>query len=91
MSPVSAGDGDGGDKKPPPRDPLIRTGKPFYGLVQDIKIRYSCYLSDLKDGVDGQVLSAAIFIFFAALSASITFGGMYGKITFHSLIFFLFL
>ncbi|XP_071527622.1 band 3 anion transport protein-like isoform X2 [Panulirus ornatus] len=78
MPPVSAGDGDGGDRKPPPRDPLTRTGKPFYGLIQDIKIRYSCYLSDIKDGVDGQVISAAIFIFFAALSASITFGGMYG-------------
>ncbi|MPC25386.1 Anion exchange protein 3 [Portunus trituberculatus] len=49
-----AGAGDGGDKKPPPRDPLIRTGKPFYGLVQDIKIRYALYLSDLKDGLDGQ-------------------------------------
>ncbi|XP_045109014.1 band 3 anion transport protein-like isoform X2 [Portunus trituberculatus] len=76
-----AGAGDGGDKKPPPRDPLIRTGKPFYGLVQDIKIRYALYLSDLKDGLDGQVAAAAIFIFFAALSAAITFGGMYGDQT----------
>lgn len=75
---VAAGDDDGGDKKPPPRDPLIRTGKAFYGLVQDIKIRYPQYLSDLKDGLDGQVAAAAIFIFFAALSAAITFGGMYG-------------
>lgn len=76
-----AGAGDGGDKKPPPRDPLIRTGKPFYGLVQDIKIRYALYLSDLRDGLDGQVAAAAIFIFFAALSAAITFGGMYGDKT----------
>ncbi|KAG0710364.1 Anion exchange protein 2 [Chionoecetes opilio] len=74
-----AGDGDG--DKDPPRDPLVRTGKPFFGLVQDIKIRYSVYLSDLKDGLDGQVAAAAIFIFFAALSAAITFGGMYGDQT----------
>ncbi|XP_069177811.1 LOW QUALITY PROTEIN: band 3 anion transport protein [Procambarus clarkii] len=78
VSAISAGDGDGGDKKPPPRDPLIRTGKPFFGLIQDIKIRYPKYLSDIKDGIDGQVAAAAIFIFFAALSAAITFGGMYG-------------
>ncbi|XP_042242077.1 band 3 anion transport protein-like isoform X2 [Homarus americanus] len=77
VAPVSAGDDDG-DKKPPPRDPLMRTGKPFYGLIQDIKIRYPQYLSDLRDGLDGQVAAAAIFIFFAALSAAITFGGMYG-------------
>lgn len=79
LDPVSAGDGDG-DKTPPPRDPLVRTGKPFFGMIEDIKIRYSVYLSDLKDGIDGQVAAAAIFIFFAALSAAITFGGMYGKI-----------
>lgn len=48
--------------------------------MQDIKIRYALYLSDLRDGLDGQVAAAAIFIFFAALSAAITFGGMYGKI-----------
>lgn len=78
VTPASAGDGDGGKKRPPPRDPLIRTGKPFFGVLQDIKTRYPLYLSDIKDGLSGQVLAAAIFIFFAALSAAITFGGIYG-------------
>ncbi|XP_071552429.1 anion exchange protein 2-like isoform X2 [Panulirus ornatus] len=78
VSPFPGGGADDGDDSPPVRDPLLRTGKPFHGLVQDIKIRYSFYLSDLKDGFDIQVLSAAIFIFFAALSGAITFGGMYG-------------
>ncbi|XP_076031452.1 band 3 anion transport protein-like isoform X2 [Oratosquilla oratoria] len=73
--------GDGGDLRPPPRDPLERMGKPFYGLIQDIKIRYPKYLSDITDGLNGQVAAAAIFIFFAALSAAITFGGMYGDQT----------
>ncbi|KAK4318753.1 hypothetical protein Pmani_010245 [Petrolisthes manimaculis] len=68
---------DGGDRRPPPRDPLQRVGRPFYGLIQDVKIRYPKYLSDLKDGLSGQVAAAAIFIFFTALSAAITFGGMY--------------
>ncbi|XP_068216025.1 anion exchange protein 3 [Palaemon carinicauda] len=80
-APVSAGDGGDGDRKPPPRDPLIRTGKPFYGMIQDIKTRYPLYLSDIKDGLSGQVLATTIFIFFAALSPAITFGGMYGDQT----------
>lgn len=73
--PGVAEDGD----KPPPRDPLIRKGKLFYGLIQDVKIRHSQYLSDFKDGLSPQVLSACIFIFFATLSPAITFGGMYCK------------
>ncbi|XP_066945584.1 anion exchange protein 3-like [Macrobrachium rosenbergii] len=78
VAPVSAGDGDGGDRKPPPRDPLVRHGKLFYGLIQDIKIRYPRYLSDIKDGISSQVLATIFFIFFACLSPAITFGGMYG-------------
>ncbi|KAL7637649.1 UNVERIFIED_CONTAM: hypothetical protein RMT77_012386 [Armadillidium vulgare] len=65
----------------PPRDPLVRKGIPFYGVVQDIKIRYPRYLSDIVDGFSPQVLSASIFIFFAALSPAITFGGLYGEKT----------
>ena len=71
--------GTSGGDRPPPRDPLKRQGKLFYGLFQDLKIRMSAYPSDIKDGFNPQVASASIFIFFAALSASITFGGMYGK------------
>lgn len=67
------------DDTPPPRDPLVRKGKLFYGLIQDAKIRYSQYLSDFRDGLSAQVLSACIFIFFAALSPAVTFGGMYCK------------
>ncbi|KAB7506472.1 Band 3 anion transport protein [Armadillidium nasatum] len=70
-----------GERKPPARNPLERVGKPFYGLIQDIKIRYPQYFSDIRDGLNPQVLSAAIFIFFAALSPAITFGGMYADQT----------
>lgn len=62
------------------RDPLERKGKLFYGLRKDAKIRYSQYMSDIKDGMNTQVLSACIFIFFASLSPSITFGGIYSKL-----------
>ncbi|CAL4118402.1 unnamed protein product [Meganyctiphanes norvegica] len=65
----------------PKRDPLTRQGKLFAGLIDDFKIRLSQYPSDLKDGINGQVAAGAIFIYFASLSASITFGGLYGDAT----------
>ncbi|XP_037085134.1 band 3 anion transport protein-like isoform X2 [Pollicipes pollicipes] len=82
-----AGDGGAaGDGGPPPPgdkeklelvdDPLVRQGRPFAGFIRDIKRRYPFYLSDFKDGLSGAVLSAAFFIFFAALAGAITFGGL---------------
>lgn len=69
-------------EKPPeePReDPLARTGYPFGGMVKDLKRRYRHYVSDYTDGLNIQVLSAVIFIYFAALSPAITFGGLLCK------------
>uniref|UniRef100_A0AAQ4PNF9 Anion exchange protein n=1 Tax=Gasterosteus aculeatus aculeatus TaxID=481459 RepID=A0AAQ4PNF9_GASAC len=65
--------------KPPeePReDPLARTGYPFGGMVKDLKRRYRHYISDYTDALNPQVLAAVIFIYFAALSPAITFGGL---------------
>ncbi|XP_077169778.1 band 3 anion transport protein isoform X2 [Paroedura picta] len=62
-------------------NPLRRTGKPFGGLVKDIKRRYPKYLSDFKDALNGQCLAAVIFIYFAALSPAVTFGGFLGDET----------
>ncbi|XP_043392869.1 band 3 anion transport protein isoform X1 [Chelonia mydas] len=62
-------------------DPLRRTGRPFGGLVRDIKRRYPKYLSDIKDALSAQCLAAVIFIYFAALSPAITFGGLLGEKT----------
>ncbi|XP_075701299.1 band 3 anion transport protein-like [Rhinoderma darwinii] len=67
------------DKKPkaePPEDPLKRTRRPFGGLVCDVKRRYPKYLSDIRDALNPQCLAAVIFIYFAALSPAITFGGL---------------
>nr|AJA37522.1 solute carrier family 4 member a1 anion exchanger [Sciaenops ocellatus] len=66
-------------EKPPeePReDPLARTGYPFGGMVKDLKRRYRHYISDYTDALNLQVLAAVIFIYFAALSPAITFGGL---------------
>ncbi|CAJ1076295.1 solute carrier family 4 member 1a (Diego blood group) [Xyrichtys novacula] len=66
------------DKPPeePREDPLARTGYPFGGMVKDIKRRYRHYISDYTDALNPQVLAAVIFIYFAALSPAITFGGL---------------
>nr|XP_033801804.1 anion exchange protein 3 isoform X2 [Geotrypetes seraphini] len=62
-------------------DPLKRTGLLFGGLLQDIKRRYPKYLSDVTDGLNSQCLAAVLFIYFAALSPAITFGGLLGEKT----------
>ncbi|XP_046996664.1 band 3 anion transport protein [Schistocerca americana] len=67
-------EGDGG--KPPYDDPLQRTRKPFGGMINDCKRRFPHYVSDIIDGLNLTCLAAAIFIYFAALSAAITFGGL---------------
>nr|XP_002719226.1 band 3 anion transport protein [Oryctolagus cuniculus] len=64
-----------------PEDPLQRTGRLFGGLVRDIRRRYPYYLSDITDALSPQVLAAVIFIYFAALSPAITFGGLLGEKT----------
>ncbi|KAM9345706.1 solute carrier family 4 member 1a (Diego blood group) [Symphorus nematophorus] len=66
------------DKPPeePREDPLARTGYPFGGMVKDLKRRYRHYISDFTDAANPQVLAAVIFIYFAALSPAITFGGL---------------
>jgi len=59
-------------------DPLRRTKKPWGGLVNDIKRRLPFYKSDFSQGLNLQCVASAIFIYFAALSAAITFGGLMG-------------
>ncbi|XP_030642976.1 anion exchange protein 3 [Chanos chanos] len=62
-------------------DPLKRSGIPFGGLIHDIRRRYPRYMSDIKDALDTQCIAAVIFIYFAALSPTITFGGLLGEKT----------
>lgn len=62
-------------------DPLKRSGVLFGGLIHDIRRRYPHYMTDLKDAVDMQCVAAVIFIYFAALSPTITFGGLLGEKT----------
>ncbi|KAM6976443.1 anion exchange protein 2-like isoform 1-T1 [Aplochiton taeniatus] len=65
----------------PSDDPLKRTGRPFGGLIRDARRRYPKYVSDFKDALNAQCMAAVIFIYFAALSPAITFGGLLGEKT----------
>uniref|UniRef100_A0A8B9PK54 Anion exchange protein n=1 Tax=Apteryx owenii TaxID=8824 RepID=A0A8B9PK54_APTOW len=73
--------GYGEEGQPSEDDPLKRTGIFFGGLVRDIKRRYPKYLSDIRDALHSQCLAAVLFIYFAALSPAITFGGLLGEKT----------
>lgn len=73
---VAGGDGGGDGKKPPFPNPLERTKKPWGGLINDIRRRYPHFKSDVRDGLNAQCAAAAIFMYFAALSGAITFGGL---------------
>ena len=53
---------------------------PFDGVVQDLKRRLPWYLSDFTDALNGQCAAAMIFIYFAALSGAVAFGGLMGNI-----------
>uniref|UniRef100_A0A3Q1FW28 Solute carrier family 4 member 2a n=1 Tax=Acanthochromis polyacanthus TaxID=80966 RepID=A0A3Q1FW28_9TELE len=60
----------------PADEPLRRSGRLFGGLIRDVMRRYPQYLSDIRDALNPQCMAAIIFIYFAALSPAITFGGL---------------
>ena len=62
-------------------DPMERTPNFFGGLIHDLKRRFPHYLSDFQDGLNLQVFGATLFIYFAALSGSLAFGGLLSERT----------
>ena len=66
-----------GEEEKKSYDPFTITRSPylFGGVINEWKKRVPLYVSDFKDGFDGQVISTALFIFFACLSGAIAFGG----------------
>ncbi|KAL3284873.1 hypothetical protein HHI36_019010 [Cryptolaemus montrouzieri] len=76
--------GDGEDKKPP-YNPLERTRRPWGGLINDLKRRYPYYKSDIADGLNAQCAAASIFMYFAALSGAVAFGGLLSNKTDNSI------
>jgi anion exchange protein len=62
-------------------DPLNKTGIPWGGMINDIKRRFPMYSSDITDGLNSETLAATLFLYFAGLATSITFGGLIGEKT----------
>lgn len=77
---LPGGDGDD-EKKPPFVNPLERTKRPWGGLINDVRRRYPFYKSDILDALNAQCLAAAIFMYFAAVSGAVAFGGLIGDKT----------
>ena len=53
--------------------------------------RYPKYLSDITDALNTQCLAVIIFLYFAAFSSAITFGGLLSKNEFIGLYFLIYL
>ncbi|XP_067908878.1 sodium bicarbonate cotransporter 3-like [Heterodontus francisci] len=60
---------------------LERTGRPFGGLIRDIKRKSPVYLSDFRDAFSLQCLASILFLYCACMSPVITFGGLLGEAT----------
>ncbi|XP_059143264.1 sodium bicarbonate cotransporter 3-like isoform X2 [Physella acuta] len=60
---------------------LVRTGRLFGGLINDVKRKLPWYLSDFKDALHVQCVASFVFLYFACLTPIITFGGLLGDAT----------
>uniref|UniRef100_A0A1B0GP10 Uncharacterized protein n=1 Tax=Phlebotomus papatasi TaxID=29031 RepID=A0A1B0GP10_PHLPP len=80
---LAAAEGDPGGRKP--TGPLEKTGRWWGGVINDMKRRLPMYKSDITDGLNTETLAASLFMYFAALSTAITFGGLASDKT-HNLI-----
>ncbi|XP_063698255.1 electroneutral sodium bicarbonate exchanger 1-like [Culicoides brevitarsis] len=58
---------------------LVRTGECFGGLIRDVKRKLPFYKSDFSGLCSTQVISSTLFMYFACLTALITFGGLLAK------------
>lgn len=60
-------------------DPFKKTGRLWGGMLNDIKRRFPMYASDILDGFNSETVAATLFLYFASLATSITFGALAGK------------
>ena len=60
---------------------LVKSWRPFQGLLGDLGRKSRWYLSDLKDGFNLQCLAAFFFMYFAVLAPTIAFGGLLGRVS----------
>ncbi len=57
---------------------LEYSGRLFGGIIEDIRRRSACYVSDFHDGLASKSISSTLFLLFACLAPAVTFGGIMG-------------
>ena len=62
-------------------DGMQWTGRFAGGLIDDVRRRLPNYKSDFTDGFHGKSVASIMFLFFACLAPTITFGGIIGVAT----------
>ncbi|KAH9425947.1 Sodium bicarbonate cotransporter 3 [Dermatophagoides pteronyssinus] len=60
---------------------LVRSGRWFGGLINDVKRKIPHYKSDFIDALSMQSIASIVFLYFACLTPIITFGGLLGDAT----------
>lgn len=60
---------------------LVRSGRWFGGLINDVKRKLPHYKSDFTDALSMQSVASIVFLYFACLTPIITFGGLLGDAT----------
>ncbi len=63
------------------KEGLEWSGRPFGGIIDDIRRRRPHYLDDFKQGLHSKVAGTTLFLFFAALANAIAFGALTGVLT----------
>jgi hypothetical protein len=67
--------------QPGPDDGFTWTGRPFGGVLGDVRRRWPFYASDFRDGLHPKVAASTLFLFFACLANAVAFGGLTGLVT----------
>ena len=62
-------------------DLFERTGKMFGAMVKDIKRKSKYFISDFKDGLNIRCFVSLLFMFFATLAPTLSFGALLQKKT----------
>lgn len=60
---------------------LVKTGRLFGGLINDIRRKAPHYLSDYRDGISIQCIASFFYLYFACLTPIVTFGGLLSDAT----------
>lgn len=60
---------------------LVYTGHWAGGLLADIRRRRPCYAADFRDGIHPKSLTSTLFLYFACVAPTVTFGGLLSAAT----------